>query len=232
MKKLTLVLMVIFFMASVSFALTINEVVDKDAYVSDGIQATMVRKIDAQNRSLTIEGKFYMKDKKSRANMKLTEDMVGSKAQLQRLEMMGMTNRVTISVDKDQSVVQYMIFPDNKAYIERTTQKNEKSFNIDDMLNRKIEKVGKVKFNNLDTTKYKELNPDENVKESYIYVKDNLIIGSETTYTEDSKTNKIEIFYKDIKKGVDDSHFNIPENYQKFSNMRSMMQSLMQDMQG
>ena len=232
MKKLSLVLTVLFIMVSVSFALSINDVVNKDVYTADGVQATLVRKIDGQGGNMTIEGKYYMKDNKSRADMTVTAQMVKNQAQLQQLKMIGMDERINISVDADKSVTQYTIFPKNKAYIKRSrAKKNDKSYNIDEMMNRKIKKIGSEKFNNMNTVKYKVLEPEKNVEENFIFVKDNMIVGSEVTYTDKSKTNKMEMFYKNLKKGVKDSVFNIPEDYKEYSSPQAMMQDVMQNMQ-
>ncbi len=229
MKKLGLILTVLFVMVSVSFALTINDVVNKDVYTADGVQATLVRKIDSQGKNLTIEGKYYMKDNKTRADMTVTADMVKNQAQLQQLKMIGMDERINISVDKDKSMTQYTLFPKNKAYIKRSRAKKEnKSYNLDEMMNKKIEKIGSEKFNNMNVVKYKVLEPEKNVKNNFIFVKDNLIVGSEVTYTDKSKTNKMEIYYKDLKKGVKDNVFNIPKNYKKYSSPQAMMQDVMQ----
>ena len=180
MKKGILLALVLVMAVAASAALTMGDVIDRSVYDTKGISADLVQKINlpAQNMTMKINGKIFMKGDNVRVEMTYTQDSFNNPAQYMQMKTMKVDEMIVINTGGKGEKRSIMVYPKMNGYVEVYEDEDgnmgSDMDDIDEMMGSPVEKMGTENFAGVSAVKYTVLPlPDSDTEEGeayYIYV--------------------------------------------------------------
>ena len=126
MKKGALLALILVVAVAASAALTMGDVVDKNAYNAKGVSADLVQRINlpAQNMAMKVNGKIFMKGKSVRVEMNYTEDSFNNPAQYMQMKMMKVDEMIVINTGEKGQKRSIIVYPKLNGYVETDEGEN------------------------------------------------------------------------------------------------------------